>query len=217
MNDLSVCAACQEAAGQAQLPSQYTAPQTLRPLERAIGHHIRRQRRRLNLTGGDLASAANISASMLSKIENGQISPSLATLQALASALNLPLTALFASHEGRKECSLVKAGEGTIIDKRGSRAGHIYQRLGHTLNGDITIEPYLVTMTQSAAPFTAFRHDGIEIIYMLSGRVIYQHAGNAYSLAKGDTLMFHANAAHGPQSLVELPLSYLSIVIATRA
>src|SRR6201986_2388220 len=68
-----------------------------RTLERAIGMQIRDLRMGLHLSVGHLANAASISSGMLSKIENGQISPSLSTLQALATALNVPLTTFFSA------------------------------------------------------------------------------------------------------------------------
>src|ERR1700757_44348 len=70
-----------------------------RNLERALGNQIRMLRRQQDLSVADLASAAGISNGMLSKIENGGISPSLATLQAISSALQAPLSSLFASFE----------------------------------------------------------------------------------------------------------------------
>ena len=66
-----------------------------RTLELALGVQIRLFRRQHDLSVSDLASAAGISTGMLSKIENGQISPSLATLQAIASALGTPISSLF--------------------------------------------------------------------------------------------------------------------------
>ena len=64
-------------------------------LERAIGHEVRTLRKKLGITGADLASATGISLGMLSKIENGNTSPSLTTLQSLAQALGVPVTAFF--------------------------------------------------------------------------------------------------------------------------
>src|SRR4051794_2054013 len=52
-------------------------------LERAIGHEVREFRRKLDMTVAELAKLASLSAGMLSKIENGMTSPSLATLRAL--------------------------------------------------------------------------------------------------------------------------------------
>src|SRR5262249_38333474 len=71
-----------------------------RTLEEGIGAEVRRLRKSLDLTVAELGTAAGISAGMLSKIENASISPSLATLDALAKALNVPATRLFPpSHE----------------------------------------------------------------------------------------------------------------------
>ena len=70
-------------------------------LERALGGQVRTLRRHNDLSVSDLAGAAGISTGMLSKIENGQISPSLATLQAIAGALSVPLSGRFAAF-GRK-------------------------------------------------------------------------------------------------------------------
>jgi DNA-binding XRE family transcriptional regulator len=66
-----------------------------RLLERAIGMQIRNRRRQAQLSIFELATAASISAGMLSKVENGRISPSLATLRAVAEALNVPIATLF--------------------------------------------------------------------------------------------------------------------------
>lgn len=182
-------------------------------LEQAIGAKIRQQRKRLDMTGAELAAAANISTGMLSKIENGQISPSLSTLSTVARALNMPISALFAAFEERRDCSFVKANQGVGIERRGTKAGHHYQLLGHSLGEGIVVEPFLITLTEEAKPYAAFQHAGVELIYMLTGKVGYRHADRTYLLEPGDTLFFDAEAAHGPEDLVELPMTYLSIII----
>src|SRR5262245_61258210 len=60
------------------------------------GSQIRSLRRKLDLTGVELAKQAGLSAGMLSKIENGAVSASIESLEALSRALNVPLTAFFA-------------------------------------------------------------------------------------------------------------------------
>ncbi len=78
-------------------------------LEQALGVQVRGLRLAIGPDGLDLASAAGISVGMLSKIENGLISPSLSTLQAISNVLNVPLSTLFASFEEKRDCS-VRAG-----------------------------------------------------------------------------------------------------------
>src|SRR5437899_6430292 len=99
-------------------------------LEAGIGAEVRRLRKSLDLTVVELGLAAGISAGMLSKIENGAISPSLGTLDALAQALNVPISDLFAESEERRDCSFVKSGTGVRIERRGTKAGHRYDLLG---------------------------------------------------------------------------------------
>ncbi len=127
-------------------------------------------RQRLQLTATELAAEAGLSPGMLSKIENGGTSPSLSTLKALARALNVPMTSFFADFEERRDCSYVRAGQGVLIERRGTKSGHRYELLGHSLSGDIVVEPYLITLSEDAEPYVLFQHDGVEFIYMLIGK-----------------------------------------------
>jgi transcriptional regulator with XRE-family HTH domain len=185
-------------------------------LEQAIGAQIRGLRRRVELTVVDLAHAAGISAGMMSKIENGQISPSLGTLQAVAASLNVPLTQLFASFEEKRDCSYVKGGQGVLIERRGTKVGHQYSLLGHAIGGAVVVEPYLITLHEDAVPYTGFRHAGTEFIYMLSGEVLYRHGEQIYHLQPGDALLFDSAAPHGPERLIGKPMTYLSIIVYPR-
>jgi transcriptional regulator with XRE-family HTH domain len=205
--------------GDNALKTGSSAPDELPPrtLEAGIGTEIRRLRKTLDLTVAELGVAAGISAGMLSKIENGGTSPSLATLDALAKALNVPISRLFAETEERRDCSFVKGGSGVRIERRGTKAGHLYDLLGHSLAGEIGVEPYLITLRKDAVPYTEFRHAGVEFIYMLSGKVLYRHADRTYLLEPKDALFFDAAARHGPEELVETPMQYLSIIIYPRA
>ncbi|GJE29167.1 helix-turn-helix domain-containing protein [Methylobacterium organophilum] len=187
-----------------------------RTLEKALGHQVRQFRRERDLSVSDLAAAAGLSLGMISKIENGQISPSLSTINALANALNVPITALFSAFEEKRDCSYVRAGQGVAIERRGTKVGHVYELLGAALGGDIVVEPYLITLKEDAEAYTGFRHAGLEFIYMLSGEVVYRHAGHDYRLQPGDALLFDPAALHGPAELVKTPMTYLSIIIYPR-
>src|SRR6202048_1510635 len=182
-------------------------------LEAGIGVEVRRLRKSLDLTVAELGLAAGISAGMLSKIENGAISPSLGTLDALAQALNVPISDLFAESEERRDCSFVKPGTGVRIERRGTKAGHRYDLLGHSLSGDIVVEPYLITLRKDAVSYTSFRHAGVEFLYMLSGKVRYRHADRTYLLEPGDDLFLDASPRHRRAALFGFPMRYLPIII----
>jgi len=153
---------------------------------------------------------------MLSKIENGGISPSLGTLQSISAALQVPLSSLFASFEERQDCSYVPAGQGLTIERRGTKVGHVYQLLGHVLRGEVALEPYLITLRDGAAPYTSFHHQGVEFIHMLKGALTYRHGSETYALKPGDSLLFDSSALHGPEGLSEGDTQYLSIIVYPR-
>ena len=200
-------------------PIHYQDPHAVRDrkennLEMAIGHEVRRLRKKLGITGSDLASATGISLGMLSKIENGNTSPSLTTLQALAQALGVPVTAFFRRFEEVRNAMFVKAGQGVELERRGTRAGHQYNLLGHIGNNasGVVVEPYLSTLTADSDVFPTFQHEGLEFLYMLEGAVQYRHDDKLYPMEPGDSLFFDADAPHGPEVLEKLPARYLSII-----
>lgn len=185
-------------------------------LEVAIGRQVRLFRQQLDMTVVELAKLAALSPGMLSKIENGMTSPSLATLRSLSSALNVPVTALFRKFEEQRDATFVRAGEGLLIERRGTRSGHQYHLLGHSLGGAVAQEPYLVTLTEESEVFPLFQHSGSEFIYVLEGEVLYRHADKTYRLRPGDSLFFDADAPHGPEELIALPVRLLSVIAQPR-
>jgi transcriptional regulator with XRE-family HTH domain len=186
-------------------------------LEASIGRQVRGYRKKLDVTVTELARQAGVSSGMLSKIENGLTSPSLATLQALSTALNVPVTALFRQFEEQRDATFVAAGQGLKIERRGSRNGHIYQLLGHSFGKNVAMEPYIVTLTEESEVFPLFQHNGNELIYVLEGEMDYHHSGASYRLTPGDSLYFDANAPHGPENLIELPIRFISVIAYGRA
>jgi transcriptional regulator with XRE-family HTH domain len=185
-------------------------------LEVAIGHQVRAFRKNLDMTVVELASAAGLSAGMLSKIENGNTSPSLGTLQTLARALHVPVTSFFRRFDEQRDATFVKSGEGLKIERRGTRAGHQYRLLGHTVGKSIAVEPYMITLTEESDVFPVFQHSGTEFIYMLEGKVSYRHGDKTYVLTPGDSLFFDADAPHGPEELTVLPARFLSVIVYPR-
>ena len=183
-------------------------------LEAAIGRQVRELRKRQRMTGSDLAGRTGLSVGMLSKIENGVISPSLNTLSALADALRVPLVQLFSGYEEQRGCMHVKSGEGVEIERAGTRAGHQYHLLGHigANNTGVVMEPYMIVLDSESDTFPTFQHEGMEMLYMIEGEMHYRHGEELYRMEPGDSLLFDSDAPHGPEVLVTLPLRYLSII-----
>src|SRR5258708_9170542 len=121
------------------------ADEGVRSLERALGAKIRVIRREKDLSVLDLSNASNISAGMLSKIENGQISPSLSTLQSIASALNVPLSLLFAASEERRGCSFARGQQGVVVERPGAHGAHVLELLPPVIRGVLLIPTRIIT------------------------------------------------------------------------
>ncbi len=183
-------------------------------LEVAIGRQVRDLRKRQRMTVADLATQTGLSVGMLSKIENGVISPSLTTISTLAHALRVPLVQLFSGYEEERGCMHVKAGEGVEIERAGTRAGHQYHLLGHigSNNSGVVVEPYMISLDSESDQFPTFQHEGIELLYMLEGEMGYRHGDRLYRMEPGDSLLFDSDAPHGPEELMSLPIRYLSII-----
>lgn len=183
-------------------------------VERHVGSIVHRLRLQQNLTIREIARKGNISSGMLSKIENGQTSPSLDTLVTVAEALGVTLASLFAgfsSHEGGAQH--VKAGQGPEVVRRGTKRGHTYHLLAIERGPRRVFEPFLVTLTNKSEVFPGFEHPGIEFIYLLRGRLRYRHGKSSYLLSPGDSLTFRGNVPHGPETLLTLPIKMLAIII----
>lgn len=183
-------------------------------LEVAIGREVRAHRRKQNITVAELSETTGLSIGMLSKIENGNTSPSLTTLQSLANALSVPITTFFRGFEETRNAVHTKNGEGVELDRAGTRANQQYNLLGHigANASGVIVEPYLITLTGQSDIFPTFQHSGIETIYMLEGEISYRHGDKQYHLRPGDTLFFDADAPHGPVELIALPARFLSII-----
>jgi transcriptional regulator with XRE-family HTH domain len=184
-------------------------------LEEALGaviaERVREFRLQLGLTVGQLAEVTGLSKGMLSKIENAQASPSLATLARLSEALKVPVTAFFRGLNEEQDVLVVKAGRGLDIAHKNSGPGHRYQLLGSMRAPHNTLETMLVTLTERAETFPLYQHPGTELIYMISGRLEYMCGNSRYLLEPGDAMQFVGEVPHGPGSLIELPIQFISI------
>lgn len=183
-------------------------------LAASVGASIRQLRTAQGLTLADVAARADISQAMLSRLETGAVSPSLETVAALAAALGADLPALFRGIETQaSDAQLVRKGEGLEVVRRGTKRGHTYHLLASDRGPRKAFEPFLVTLTDKSEIFPEFQHPGTEFIHMLEGSLRYRHGSENYLLKPGDTLTFSGNVPHGPQTLLRLPIRFLSIII----
>lgn len=192
------------------------AAPTIAPADLAsnVGAAIRRLRSAQGLTLSEVAERAKISAAMLSRLETGAVSPSLETVAAVAAALGADLPTLFRGLGVQaSDAQLVRKGEGLEVVRRGTKRGHTYHLLASDRGPRKSFEPFLVTLNNKSEIFPDFEHPGTEMIHMLEGSLRYRHGSESYLLKPGDTLTFSGEVPHGPQTLIRLPIRFLSIIV----
>ena len=180
-------------------------------LEEVIGWRVRSRAREVGLSSAELAKRVGLSWAMISKIENAQVSASLATLSRLAEVLEVPITSLFQGLDEERDALFTKAGTGPELGRPGTRSGHLYQLLGSMRGPAKRMEPMLVTLTSETEVFPLYQHPGTEFLYMIEGVMDYGYAGASYRLRPGDSLQFDGEVAHGPLHLAQLPVRFLSV------
>jgi|SRR6266850_1058548 len=179
-----------------------------------LGRVARRIRDSQGLTLADVATRADISAAMLSRLETGRTSPSLETIVSLAEALGVRPSHLLQEIGIEDEgAQIVHAGQGLEVVRRGTKRGHTYHLLAAQRGPRKIFEPFLVTLTDKSEVFPGFEHPGTEFIHLLSGEIVYRLGRRSYHLRPGDSLTFRGDIAHGPEKLAKVPIRMLSIII----
>lgn len=197
-----------------QLPATPDNPSQAKALDQHIGATVHALRSRRELTIADLSRRAGVSAGMLSKIENAQVSASLETLLSLSRALGVSVADLmhkFQSGEG--DVQFVPKNGGLEVVRRGTKKGHTYRLLFSHRGPHKPFEPFLVTLNDASEVFPSFKHKGIEFIHILEGKLRYRHGNQIFMLAPGDSITFDGDVPHGPDALIKLPIVMLAIMV----
>jgi XRE family transcriptional regulator, regulator of sulfur utilization len=160
-----------------------------------FGSRVRKLRDALDLSLRDLAERSGVSAPMLSQVERGETSPTLAVAERIASGLELTLSQLLRLDE-TDGVSVVRASE----RRRGGGRTHSYEVLTPPLPG-LRAEVSLHTLAPGAAtgePDDPPRHEpgSRETAVVLEGRLRLACAGVIHDLDVGDTVTFDSDLPH---------------------
>ncbi len=157
-----------------------------------VGARLRTLREARQFSIRALAEASGLAVNTLSLIENGRTSPSVSTLQQIAVALSLPITAFFAPETPHRRLVFLKADQqqptafphGALADLGiGMAQRHI--------------EPLLLSLDPGAGSGPApIIHPGQEYVFCLEGRIGYTVDSQRYLLEPGDSLLFESTLPH---------------------
>jgi quercetin dioxygenase-like cupin family protein len=125
-------------------------------------------------------------------VENGKCSPSVGTLQQLASALEVPIVRFFETKQEEKNIVYQKAVNGQSF----SLSDTVMINLAEDLAGRV-VQPFkMILQPGRGSGDRMIVHTGHEFVYCLSGSMQYSIQGKDYLLSAGDSLVFEANLPH---------------------
>ncbi|MBE1285211.1 MAG: helix-turn-helix domain-containing protein [Rhodobacteraceae bacterium] len=181
-------------------------------IDAAVGRALHRLRQERDLTAAQLAAQAGVSAAMVSRIENGQVSPSLKTLDALAQALDVSIMALFSNSVSATDVHHVKAGDGLPARRVTDNHAHDYLLLGkHSGPGGAFESARIQIQREQAGTLPRYQHEGHVFIQMLKGKATYACANELFALAPGDSLSFDAKLPHGFAEIESDDIEFITV------
>lgn len=158
----------------------------------AVGQQLRKWRKQRRLSIRSLAELSKLNVNTLSMIENEKTSPSVATLQQLAIALQIPITAFFEEGTPQNKIAFHKANQG-------SKTAFAHGTLEDLGKGLISrgAEPFLLTLEPRAGSGDQpIVHTGREFVFCLAGQLTYIVEDQQFLLEPGDSLLFEAHLPH---------------------
>ncbi len=145
----------------------------------------------------DVAAAAGCSESLVSKIENNKLQPSLQVLHKLCSVLEIGLGDLF-NPQQEDYPVVARAGQRSIVEMDSLRRGDgicmervIPYSKGHLLQSNIH------KIAPGGSSFGMISHEGEEVGYIIAGEIELFVGDKAYRLSAGDTFCFRSEIGHG--------------------
>jgi transcriptional regulator with XRE-family HTH domain len=169
-----------------------------------IGPAARRLRRERGLTLAEVAARSGLNIGYLSQIETDKASPSLETLGALGSALQVPVAWFFLDTVAPPK--VVRATE------RPGRAGLNGAGRIEDVDGGSGRDLRIVQTTMPPGVRTGFHaHAGDEHHLVLTGRVRLAQGDHAVELGPGDYLVWDATIPHDAETIGDEPAQLLIV------
>jgi transcriptional regulator with XRE-family HTH domain len=149
-----------------------------------IGKQVRDRRKELGLSLRDLGKRAGLTASFLSQVENDQVSPSLNSLQSIATALNVPMFSLL---NDTPKGNIIKASERRKVNFEDSKIS--YDLLTSDFSRQmmaykIYVQPFAVRVAMKLAKSTE------QWMHVVQGKMQINIGDEVYQLDQGDTIYY---------------------------
>ncbi|MDC0737134.1 XRE family transcriptional regulator [Cognatishimia sp. SS12] len=169
-----------------------------------LGQRVRELRKARNWTLEQAASQAGLARSTLSKIENGQMSPTYDALKKLAEGLEISVPQLFTPpmrDQINGRMVVTKQGQGA----HRPTATYEHELLAENLTKKNMLPYRARVRARSMEEFDGWvRHDGEEFLYVLTGVIkLYTEFYEPIEMRRGDSAYYDGTMGHNVVSLSE--------------
>jgi transcriptional regulator with XRE-family HTH domain len=178
-----------------------------------LGGRLAAHRTRRGVKVSALARQVGVSSSLISQIERGQSRPSVSTLFALAEALEVPVDAFFRDGEPGVAPTGPEDSELRLVDEgaRTARGRYVVRRADRSaidIEGGVRWERLtpdrleavefleLLYAPGAESHSSLYRHPGMEMVLVLSGRMVIFVGFERYELGPGDSICFPSTTPH---------------------
>lgn len=175
-----------------------------------LGRRVRAARASRRLTLEEVVSRTDFTVSWLSKLENGQLSPSLEGLVRLAEVLECGLDFLVAGLAAEPQFVVVRDGEGEPLPAKNGRSGVGIQSLANRWR-DRHMHPTVLHLSGQGTRKHPDNHDGERFLYVLEGSVRVAYGDERIVLGPGDSIYLSAVIPHTLQPLDKGSARVLSV------
>ena len=183
-----------------------------RDISGAVGLALRRHRVAAGLAIRELGRTAGVSSAMISRIENGQVSPSLATLDALARAMAIPVIALFENTMRTADVTFVRAGEGLAAKRYAPGHVHDYRGLASFADQGLRFSAASVTLERAAnGTHPVYHARGYVFLTIVAGTCLYACGETEYAMGPGDCLSFDAQLRHCVTEVTSETVTFVTV------
>jgi transcriptional regulator with XRE-family HTH domain len=178
-----------------------------------LGARVKSLREAMGLSLRDLAERSGVSAPMLSQVERGETSPTLAVAARIAAGLDLSLSQLLRLDEDG-HVVVVRRGQG----RKRTRGGHRVEELTPPLPGqraDVSLHRLGPGAVTGGADDPPIHEPGSrETAVVLEGTAMLALEGECHRLRAGDSVTFDADRPHRFENNTERPTELLAVVAA---
>ena len=180
-----------------------------------VGKRIRQVREKKGLSLEDIFKRTDIDVTLLSRIEEGEVTPPLGTIIKPAKALEMKM-GFFISGKEDQAYTIVRREDRKAVSrydaKRVKHYGYEYRSLApHKQNRHM--DPFLVTLEPSETEEERSAHDGQEFIFVLQGVMEVRLVEEIHVLLPGDAIYYdstvpHLVKCHGEETTMILAVLY---------